>query len=182
MAERVTTIIGLDNLHYAIMESDTAEAATYKTPVKLGHVVSIDIQPQNQTAKLYGDNKLIDSFNSTTEYNVSIETTDIPLEDRAALLGHTYESDTLIIKSTDIAPDVALLFEADTRDGGIMCYKLYKGKFSQSQTTINTRGESREYQVPKIESIFTSRIFDNTSMITKKFSKGADTSSWYTSV
>lgn len=182
MSDQITTIIGLSNLHYAIMESDTTSAASYATPVKIGHAVSVDIQPQNQTAKLYGDNILVDSLTTTPEYNVTIETTDLPLSDQAALLGHTYESDTLTVKSTDLAPNVALLFEAEARDGSIIAVKLFKGKFSQSQETINTRGESLSYQVPQLTAIFSARIYDNKTIEKKKFAKGSSTTSWYATV
>ena len=177
-----TTIIGLKNIHYAIMDSDTATAATYKTPVKIGRAVSVDIQPQIQTAKLYGDDTLVDSFSVATEYNVTIETTDLPLEDQAALLGHTYESDTMIVKTSDVAPDVALMFEAPMRGGDILAVKFYKGKFNETQETINTKGENMEYQVPKLEGIFTSRFFDDQIIMKKIFAKGTNTSSWYESV
>lgn len=184
MSVRKSTIVGLANLHYAILDSDTAESATYQTPVKVGRAVSVDIQPQNQEAKLYGDNTLVDSLSVTTEYNITIETTDLPLEDRAALLGHTYnsDSDTLTVKSTDVAPDVALMFEAEMRGGDILCVKFFKGKFAQTQETINTKGENTEYQVPSLEGVFTSRMFDNKIMEKRVFAKGADTSSWYQSV
>lgn len=180
MAERI--LIGLSNFHYALMDSDTSAGATYQTPVKFGHAINVDIQPQNQTAKIYGDNMLVDSFTATTEYNVDIETTDLTLEDRAALLGHTYESDTLIVKSSDIAPDVALLFEAETSKGDIFAVKLFKGKFSQSQMTINTRGENLDFQSTKISAIFSPRIYDGYAMSMKFFAKGTSTASWYTSV
>ena len=177
-----TTIVGLKNVHYAIMDSDTATAATYRTPVKVGRAVSVDIQPQIQTAKLYGDDTLVDSFSVATEYNITIETTDLPLEDQAALLGHTYESDAMIVKTSDVAPDVALMFEAPTRGGDILAVKFYKGKFNETQETINTKGENMEYQVPRLEGIFTSRFFDDQIIMKKIFAKGTDTSSWYASV
>lgn len=167
-----------------IMQADTATAATYQTPVKIGHAVRVDIQPQNQTAKLYGDDTLIDSLTNTTEYNVTIETTDLPLEDKAALLGHTYnsDSDTLEINVADSAPDVALLFEGPMRGGDILAVKFYKGKFAPSQETINTKGENTEFQIPKLEGVFTSRIFDGKKIVYKVFARGTNTSSWYESV
>ena len=34
-------LVGLKNIYYAIVESDTATATTYGTPVKLGNAMSV---------------------------------------------------------------------------------------------------------------------------------------------
>lgn len=182
--------IGLKNIYYAPQLTDnapdgsTAGSATYGTPKKIGNAVSVDINPATQTANLYGDDMAVATDISLQEITVTLETTDIPLEDQAILLGHTYDSvsGTLTAKGSDTAPDVALLFESQKHDGGIRCAKLLKGKFAPSQETINTKGESLDYQVPQITGTFVSRQSDGAWKITKDFAKGADTTSWYASV
>ena len=85
-------IIGLANLHYAIMTAeDTAEtAATYGTPKRLVGINSVSIQPTNDTATLYGDNKALATVTNTKEFTISLEVAKLPTEDEAALLGHSY--------------------------------------------------------------------------------------------
>lgn len=173
---------GLKNIHYAIMTIDASTGAeSYGTPKKIGHAVSIDIQPSTDVAKLFGDDMAVATDISLQEVTVTIETTEIPLEDQAALLGHTYADGQLTANMSDNAPYVALLFEADKHDGRTRCAKLLKGKFAPSQETINTRGESIEYQVPSLEGTFVASA-SGAWKITKDFEKGADTSSWYKSV
>ena len=185
---KVLAQIGLKNFYYAVLTSDTAGDATnagstsYETPKKIGNAVSVDINPSTETAYLYGDDMAVATDISLQQVEVTIETTDIPLEDLAALLGHSYAGDTLTAKGADTAPDVALLFESQKHDGGIRCVKLVKGKFAPSQEQINTKGESLEYQVPQITGTFVSRQSDGVWKIVKDVAKGSSTSEWYNSV
>ena len=156
-------------------------AETYGTPKKIGHAVSVDINPSIDTVSLYGDDMAVATEVTLQEITVTIETTDIPLEDQAALLGNTYSNGQLTANMSDTAPYVALLFESQKHDGGIRCVKLLKGKFGTTQETINTKGESTEYQVPSLEGRFVAAA-NGTWKIVKDFAKDADTASWYTSV
>lgn len=174
--------IGLKNIYYAVMESDTADSTTYKTPVKLGEAISVDTNPTINRAQLYGDDMAIAAHTGLGEVTVTIETSEISLEAQAALLGHTLTSDTLTAKSSDSAPYVALLFESETHDGKTRCVKLFKGKFAPTQETINTRGDNIDYQVPSLEGIFVARLSDGAWKIVKDFAAGASTADWYTSV
>lgn len=177
-------LIGLKNIYYAVVESDTATATTYGTPVKIGEAISVDISPTVNTTKLFGDDMAVAVDNSLGEITVSIETTDIPLEDLANLLGHSIESDTLIAKSSDSssAAYVALMFESDKHNGGTRCVKLLKGRFAPSQETINTKGENLEYQSPRLEGTFVARLSDGAWKKVKDYPKGTSTADWYTSV
>lgn len=174
--------IGLKNIYYAIVQSDTATTATtYGSMVKLSNAVSVDINPEVKEATLYGDDQAVATNNSLGKIAVTIETADIPLEAQAHLLGHTIESDVLIAKSSDIAPYVGLAFESETHEGKTRCVKLLKGKFAPTQETINTRGEDLNYQVPKITGTFVACQYDAAWKKVKDYDKGASTSDWYTS-
>jgi len=176
------SLVGLRNLYYAVMtiNADTG-AETYGTPKKIGHAVSVDINPSIDTVTLYGDDMAVATEVTLQEITVTIETTDIPLEDQAALLGGTYADGQLTESMSDTAPYVALLFESKKGDGRIRCVKLLKGKFALSQENITTKGESIEYQVPSLEGRFVAAA-NGVWRIRKDFEKGADTASWYTSV
>lgn len=105
--------IGLKNLYYAKIKTDGDSSTTYETPKKLGNAVSVDINPSTNKTSLYGDDMAVATDVAFGEVTVTIETTEITLEDQAALLGHTYDAtDGLTAKSSDVAPYVALLFES----------------------------------------------------------------------
>lgn len=176
--------VGLKNIYYAKMESDTSSATTYATPEKIGHAISVEINIEEETASLYGDDAERDTYHQFKKATVTIGTTDIPLKDEAIILGHKYDSDTstLIASGNDSAPYVALLFESDKQDGSTRCVKLLKGKFAPTQEGYNTRGATFDYQTPSLEGTFIVRESDNQWKMVRDFAKGSNTSTWYTSV
>lgn len=175
-------LIGLKNLYYAVMTSDTSEGATYEGPVKIGNAVSVDINPTVNKVQLYGDDMAVAANTSLGEITVTIESTEISLEHQAVLLGAELgaTSDTLMAKSSNSAPYVMLMFESETHEGKNRCVKLLKGKFSPTQETINTRGGSLEYQTAKLAGSFVARQYDGGWKLVKDFAKGASTADWYT--
>ena len=154
--------VGLKNLYYAALSSDTSSGATYGTPVKIAGAVSVDINPSVNFATLYGDDAPFAADSSMSEITVTIESCDLTLEDQAALLGHTVNSTTkqLESKASDTAPYVALLFEAKKHNGNTRYVKLLKGKFAPTQETMQTKGESVTYTTPKLEGRFVAREYD----------------------
>lgn len=175
--------IGLKNFYYAPITKDDEEGTTYGTPKKVGNAVSVDTNPTVNKTQLYGDDMAVATDVSIGEITVSIETTDMPLEDQAILLGQTYDSltGTVTAKNSDVAPYVGIAFETQKHNGGIRCVKLAKGKFAPSQETLKTKGANLEYQTPKIEGTFVARQSDGAWKIIKDVVSGADTASWYAS-
>lgn len=176
-------LIGLKNLYYAEITSETTTTTSYATPTKIGEAVSVDINPSVDKVSLYGDDMPVAVNTNITEITVKIETTKISLKDQAVLLGHTYDesTQTMTANTSDIAPYVGLAFESETHEGNIRCVKLLKGKFALSQESIKTKGEKLEYQVPSLEGNFVARK-DGEWKIVKDFAKGASTSEWYSSM
>ena len=179
--------VGLKNLYYAALSSDTSSGATYGTPVKIAGAVSVDINPSVNFATLYGDDAPFAADSSMSEITVTIESCDLTLEDQAALLGHTVNSTTkqLVAKASDTAPYVALLFEAKKHNGNTRYVKLLKGKFAPTQETMQTKGESVTYTTPKLEGRFVAREYDG---VWKRVADSDNTESatliagWYSAV
>lgn len=185
MAGANTTINGLKDIYYAVMTDNVAE--TYDTPVKLGHAISVDINPTIDKSTLYGDNVAVATKTRVKDITVSIETTDIPLKDRAIILGHSVDSVTgeVTVKGDDKAPYVALLFSATTAEDTTQYYKLYKGKFAPNQQQIQTEGESISWQPPKMEGTFIARTTDGkvyTMVDSAETGAASLISAWFTAV
>lgn len=179
--------IGLKNIHYAVLTKDESDGVTYEKPKKIGNAISIEINTNSNKATLYGDDMAVASNTTILDSTVTIETTSIPLEDRAILLGHTVDSTTgaVIAKGSDPPPDVAILFETDNEDGSTDYVKWYKGKFAPTQESINTRGENLEYQTPRLEGTFVARQYDGAYQIIANSANSLSASlisSWYDSV
>ena len=178
---------GLKNIYYALETKDDSTGVTYGTPKKLGHARRAEITKEIEVTNVYGDNAAVATRTRLKTITLSIETTDIPLADQAALLGHTIDSSTgaMTAKSDDNAPYVAILFEATKMTGGSVFYKFYKGKFAEADETLNTQEDTLEPVAPSMEGTFIARTYDG-SLFTKADStdtKSASiTSAWFESV
>jgi len=154
--------VGLKNLYYAPVSSDTSSGITYGTMKKIAGAIQVDINPSISFSTLYGDDAPFATDSSMTEISVTIESADLSLEDMAELLGHTVDGTTkqLVAKASDVAPYVGLAFESNKHNGKTRYVKLLKGKFSPTQETIQTKGESVQFTTPRLEGRFVAREYD----------------------
>ena len=53
--------IGLRDVHYAILQSDTPTGATYDTPERLVGAISANVNPNTSSATLFADDGPYDS-------------------------------------------------------------------------------------------------------------------------
>ena len=115
----MSTLVGLQDIYYAKMTNDSiGGTTTYGTPKKIGHAISVDINPNVETATLYGDNTAVATRAKLKDISITIESDKIPLEDRAIMLGHSIDSTTgaVTVKGDDKAPYVAIMFKAQTSE------------------------------------------------------------------
>ena len=193
MAGVGTTIKGLKDIYYAKLLTDdapdggTAGSATYGTPKKLGHAISVEINPDVESSTLYGDNMAVATETKVRSYGINIGTTDIPLEDRAIMLGHAYDSVTgaVTVKGDDKPPYLAVMFEATSAAGNSQYYKFYKVKFAPSQQSMETEGENTNWQTPTLDGTAIARSADGQvyNMVDSSNASAASlVSNWFTSV
>lgn len=173
--------VGVKNFHYATLSNDSSSKTEYGTIKSIVGLNSVDISPTVNKATLYGDDAPLATASSLSEITVRIAAGALPLADEAVLLGHSMSGSVMTAKAEDEAPYVAIAFESQKHDGSTRFIKLLKGKFSETQQTINTRGENIEYQVPELEGSFVARESDGAW---KKVQDGSATlgSSWYSSI
>lgn len=170
-----------DDAYQTIVGSDTKIA--YGTTKRIIGINSVDINPTVNDATLYGDDAALATASSLGEIEVTIGLANLPLEDAAFLLGNTLTTDTKILQSSasDKAPYVAIMFESEKHDGKNRYVKLLKGRFSVSQETINTKGDSVEFQLPQITGKFVAREYDKMWKLTHDETGANDTTAtnWY---
>lgn len=184
----MSTLVGLEDIYYAKMTADSiGGTTTYDTPKKIGHAISVDINPNTETATLYGDNTAVATKTKLKDITITIGTDEIPLEDQAIMLGRTIDSVTgqITAKGDDSSPYVAIMFKAQTSKDTTQYYKFYKGKFAPTQQQIETEGENINWQTPSMEGTFIARDSDKKIYdVVDSGSSGAATliSSWFTQV
>lgn len=149
-------VIGLKNLHYAILTSDTAEGVEYEAPVRLESAVNLDIQDNTDQVTFYSDDKVEQVINAYAGKEVTLELGYLPNELEAAITGNTYNRETGMFSQdvNAVAPEIALIFEAPKSNGASRYGVLYKGVFAVEGETYATQEDSVEGQTVTLKGIF----------------------------
>jgi phi13 family phage major tail protein len=153
--------IGLRDVHYAKMLTDTSAGATYNAPIKIRGAISANVNPNSSSSTLFADDGPYDSAATLGEISLELNLADIPPAISAALLGHTYQNGMLTKRSSDVPPYVAIGYRSLKSNGHYRYTWLYKGKFTDGETANATKGDSIEYQTPTITGAFVKRDYDD---------------------
>ena len=176
--------IGLDNLYYALLTTDTAQALTYAAPVKFAGAIEVKVTAENKEAVLYADNALAEVASSIGKVTLDLSVRDVDLDTQAALLGHEISGGVMAVNANDVAPYVAVGFRALKANGKYRYIWLLKGKFAEIDETGKSKGESVEFQTASLKGTFAAAEH-NGNIITKADEDAAGYtaavgSSWFT--
>lgn len=174
--------IGVKKLAYAICTKDEKTGVAYNTPKEIVGLNKIDVNPSVQTATAYGDNLPLETASSISDISIGLESVYLPLEDKAALLGHKIENGVMVSNADDEAPYVAILFEANQTGGAIQYEKLLKGKFAETQETFDTKAQNITFANHSLKGSFVARKFDGDWRKTLVSTDTTVADSWYASV
>lgn len=176
-------IIGLKNLFYAKCTQDDEQGIAYSTPTKMGGAIQMAVNPQIAKNTLYADDAPFATASSITDITVTLDVADLTAEVIADLGGHTIGANgEIIYGASDSPPYVAILGESEKQDGSTRYFKLLKGKFNETQETIQTKGEKVEFTTPKLEGSFVARKHDKKWKIILDSTDATVANSWYASV
>ena len=155
-------IIGLKNLHYAVLTSDTKEGAVFEAPKKIESAVNLDIKDNTEQVTFYSDDRVEQVINAFTGKEVTLELGYLPNELEAKITGNTYNPTTGIFSqdANAVAPEIALLFEAPKSNGASRYGVLYKGVFAIDGETYATQEDSVESQTVKLKGVFMPLIYN----------------------
>lgn len=152
--------VGLNDLHVAVLTKDTKESLVYETPESLVGAINATINPTVNTQEVYADDQLWESITALGKIDVEVETADLPLVQRAKLLGNTVEEGVLIENKGDIPPHVALGFRSLKSDGTYRYVWLLKGVAQPMAEDYSTKKDSVEHKTPKLKFTFMPRLHD----------------------
>ena len=147
----MATRIGVDNLWAFPLLTDDEKGVKYGEPFRIAKVIEITINPQVQEASLYADDSLAEYYSAVTAYDVSLNIDDLTPETRGKLLGYEPDENGMIIETNEItAPYVAIAFRSKRSDGSYEYRNQYKVRFSPTEDSYQTQGESINFQTPTI--------------------------------
>ena len=154
--------IGLRDVYYAILKTDPVSGvATYDTPVRMVGAISANVNPNTSSSTLFADDGPYDAATTLGEISLELNMADIDVQTQAVLLGHKVEDGVLKKKGADVPPWVAIGFRTLKSNGKYRYYWLNKGKFSEGEDDLATKGDSVEFKTPKITGKFVKRDSDD---------------------
>ena len=148
--------IGLSDFRYGILTEATDGTPTYGVAKTPGHAISFKCDISSNSAKLYGDNGLIESDTSFQSGSCTMGIDKDDIETMSDLLGHRIVTDgtgdtatkTLVRNADDVAPYVGVGRVLTLVINNVKKYKvefLNKVKFAEPSQDNATKGESVEF-------------------------------------
>lgn len=162
-------MIGLTNLHYALLltdvapEGSTAGSSTYDTPVRIPGAISANFSPNASNDTLFADDGPYDTASTLGAMTLELNVADLPPKDRAVLLGATYNDNTGVLthSSEDVPPYVAVGMSVKKSNGADRYIWYLKGKFTAPDDNNQTKADSINWNTPTITGNFLKRDCDN---------------------
>jgi len=155
-----TTVIGVQELFYALILTEDETTTTYESPKRLGYVQELTITPSTESASQYGDNRVIETYTSLGAIEVGVTLTGIEPEIEAEVLGHAYIDGATVKTAIDQAPRVALLYKRLMADGLFRYKVLYRGQFALPEEANNTKEDTVTFQSTSLTASFIPRLSD----------------------
>lgn len=149
--------IGLSQPYYAKYTA-TNGTVTYTGLAKLGKATTVDLSLDNRDPeKLHADNGVAESLWLFSGATVTMGIDELSLGVAADILGltaPTVSSANLDFTVDAVAPYVGLGFIVKKIHQGVIKYRvvvLYKCQFKPVDFSVNTQGETVEFQTPELE-------------------------------
>lgn len=154
--------IGLSNVHYALLTSDTVGNIVYETPVRIPGAITANINTNASLETLFADDGPYDTASTIGQISLELNIADLDLATQAVLLGHAAPVGGILDKkSTAVPPWVAIGFMSLKSNGKYRFVWLTKGKFSEPEMNHETKGDSINWQPPTISGSFVKRDADD---------------------
>lgn len=167
MAQYVDEFRGTDDLYYALVTADTAEAYTTGTVKKLAPVAEISKTVETASDTKYYDNVAALTINSEGADTITLAIPALDLPTLSEITGKAYDSTTgAYMDGEATAPYIALGYRLGLTDGTYRYVWRYKGTFSLP-------GESAQTKNAGTDSAGQSLTYTGISTI-HKFTKATD--------
>ena len=176
--------VGMSNTYMAKHASSGS-----KEGFRVHGTIKADFSLEYNEAKLYGDNAVLHERTSFKSGTISFSAATFTEDETVYMLGHTKELISgdqykIVSKTTDIAPYLEFGFLADSVDyadgdytDGYTAVWLYKVKFREDNSSVQTKGDSTQYMSPAM----TGRIFETSDGVYREmatFATKAEAVNW----
>ena len=155
MTQQVMPIVNISKLYAAHLLTEKDGSITYDTPKYLEGVKELGIKPKQNADPYYHEGRKILTERTLQDIDVVVNITDLTDEDECYVMGHKLAKTGGVIKNdNDIAPTLALLYEADKAQGGKRFGILYAGTFGISDEDLKDQEGKANFQYKKLQASF----------------------------
>ncbi|MGY5268758.1 major tail protein [Paraclostridium bifermentans] len=152
--QQIVPVVNVNRLYAAHLLTE-GESITYDTPRYLEGVKQIQIKPKQNSDPYYHEGRKVLEEQTLQDINVTINITDLSDEDECYVMGNKLAQTGGVIRNdNDIAPTVALLYEADKSKGGKRYSILYAGTFEIGEEDIKSKEGKTNFQAKKLQASF----------------------------
>lgn len=145
---------GLSKPIIAQYNIDESNVETYGEQIQAGEAISTEVTPNYQEAKLYGDNKTVETVKEFVDASITMGVTRIPAKMGQIMFGHTVDTEgTETSKANDSAPYVGYGYIVRELIGGVSSYRacfLPKVQMVEGTESFQTKGDSITFNTPSL--------------------------------
>lgn len=164
MAENVSkksNRINVKGLVFALLTADTSAGTIYGAVKELAPVMQIQLTPSLASGTLYGDGLQQENISKMNGLAVALDVNKVKIEDRAVMLGHTFENGIIVEKAGDEAPYIALGYVVEGTNKCNEYVWLLKGRAQPFNSTVQQSVDSISFSTDSISINFIPRDSDN---------------------
>ncbi|GAA0863542.1 major tail protein [Paraclostridium tenue] len=140
-------VFGFDKIHVAKVNED----GTFGVPVAILGAKSVEATFETSEKKVHADNKIVCSDKRVSSGKGKLGVLGLTMTEKALLAGGENMSGGFALSSTTNAPNLALLFSQDKKDGGQILSVLYNVQFDIPGINATTTEDEIEEQIFEID-------------------------------
>lgn len=151
---------GVDKFYIAKILSDTVDGIEYDVPKQLTAIQHITREDAEESAKVYGDNKVQMVVKGEGSQSATFTTFVLSPTELAELLGHKTIGDAMV--STNKAEDVnfGIMYRLKRNDGSFVYVALAKGKFLAPSEDVETENDGTDVGLMELQVELLSTIYE----------------------
>lgn len=157
MKQKILPVVNVKRLFVAhLLKEELGKGGIkFDTPRYIEGIKQIGIKPKQNSDPYYHEGRKILEEQTLQDVDVVINITDLTDLDECYVMGHKLAKTGGVIKNdNDIAPTLAILYEAEKAQGVSQYGILYAGTFGLSDEDIKAKEGKSNFQYKKIQASF----------------------------
>lgn len=153
--QKILPLVNVKKFYVARILTEEIENITFDTPRYLEGVKQMGIKPKQNIDPYYHEGRKVFDEQTLQDIAVTINITDLTDEDECYTMGHQLAKTGGVIRNdNDIAPPLAVLYEAEKAQGVSKFGILYAGTFGLSDEDIKDKEGKANFQPKKLQASF----------------------------